>query len=318
MLNPKPLAKTLLFSSVLLLPSPGEAQEKTQYYTYTHADTFEIDWVAFYDTLDDWTAKTRKKLPHTLDLAFGEHEKQKLDLYFPEEKPTKAPVFLFIHGGGFREGDRSHYGYVAGPFAKRGFITAVTSYRLTPQGFYYPSQPEDIRSALSWLYRNIANYGGDPDHIYVGGHSAGGILAAEVCVRGGWLKEKRLPADLIKGCAPISTSIVVGDPEAALGGGVYAIRKAEGNAYVADPALRQKADPLQNIDTAPPVVFFSAGTGEAILHDSPRLFVKRLKAMGSRAEFLVLEDHDHADTALVLGDEESILFLEIMKMFGRD
>ncbi len=317
MLNPKPLAKILSFCGVLLTSLPGVAQDKTQYYTVQNAGTFEIDWIAFYDTLDDWTAKAKKKLPHKLDIAFGEHEKQKLDLYFPEEKPTKAPVFLFIHGGGFREGDRSHYGYVAGPFAKRGFVTAVTSYRLTPQGFYYPSQPEDIRAALSWLYRNIANYGGDPEQIYVGGHSAGGILAAEVCVRGGWLKEEGLPPDLIKGCAPVSTSIVVGDPEAALGGGVYAIRKAEGNAYVADPALRQEADPLQNIDTAPPVVFFSAGTGEAILHDSPQLFVIRLKEMGSQADFLILEDHDHADTALALGDEQSILFLEIMKRFGR-
>ena len=317
MLNPKPLAKILWFCGVLLTSSLGVAQDKTQYYTYKHADTFEIDWIAFYDTLDEWTAKTRKKLPHKLDNVYGDHEKQKLDLYFPEENPTLAPVFLFIHGGGFREGDRSHYGYVAGPFAKRGFITAVTSYRLTPQGFYYPSQPEDIRAALSWLYRNIASYGGDPKQIYVGGHSAGGILTAEVCVRGGWLKEKGLPPDLIRGCAPVSTSIVVGDPEAALGGGVYAIRKAEGDAYVSDPALRQEADPLQNIDTAPPVIFFSAGTGEAILHDSPRLFVKRLKDMGSQAEFLILEDHDHADTALALGNEQSILFLEIMKRFGR-
>ena len=143
-------------------------------------------------------------------------------------------------------------------------------------------------------------------------------MTAEVCVRGTWLKEKGLPSDLIKGCAPISTSIVVGDPEAALGGGVYATRKAEGNAYVADPALRQEADPLQNIDTAPPVVFFSAGTGEAILHDSPQLFVIRLKEMGSQADFLILEDHDHADTALVLGDAESFLFLEIMRMFGQN
>ena len=74
-------------------------------------------------------------------------------------------------------------------------------------------------------------------------------MTAEVCVRGGWFKEKGLPPDLIRGCAPVSTSIVVGDPEAALGGGVYAIRKAEGDAYFSDPALRQEADPVQNIDT---------------------------------------------------------------------
>lgn len=317
MLIRHPLSRTLLLCVVFLAAASGQAQDKTQYYTYKHAGTFEIDWIGFYNKIDQWTAATREKLPHKLNIAYGDNEKQKLDLYWPREKSSPLPVFLFIHGGGFREGDRSHYGYVAGPLAKSGYITAVTSYRLTPQGFHYPSQPEDIWAALSWLYRNIADYGGDPEQIYVGGHSAGGILTAEVCVRRAWLKDKGLPLDLIKGCAPISTSIVVGDPEAALGGGVYATRKAEGNAYVANPALRQKADPLLNIDTAPPVVFFSAGSEEAILHDSPSLFVKRLKALGARAEFLILEDHDHADTALVLGDSESFLFMEIMRMFGQ-
>ena len=312
------LARTLSLCGLLLTASLGQAQDKSEYYTYQHAGTFEIDWVGFYDKIDEWTVATRHELPHKLDIAYGDDEKQKLDLYWPREKPSLAPVFLFIHGGGFREGDRSHYGYVAAPFAKSGFITAVTSYRLTAQGFHYPSQPEDIRAALTWLYRNVADYGGDPEQIFVGGHSAGGILTAEVCVRGAWLKEKGLPSDLIKGCAPISTSIVVGDPEAAIGGGVYATRKAEGNAYVADPALRQEADPLQNIDTAPPVVFFSAGSKEAIYHDSAALFVKRLKALDSHAEFLILEDHDHADTALVLGDAESLLVREIMRMFGQD
>ena len=94
------LAKTLSLCGVLLTASLGQAQDKTQYYTYKHAGTFEIDWVGFYDKIDEWTAATREKLPHKLDIAYGDDEKQKLDLYWPREKPSPAPVFLFIHGGG--------------------------------------------------------------------------------------------------------------------------------------------------------------------------------------------------------------------------
>ena len=66
---------------------------------------------------------------------------------------------------------------------------------------------------------------------------------------------------------------------------------------------------------APPTALFAAGTEEAILHDSAREFVKRLKEMGSKAEVLVLENHDHADTVLVLADDQSTLFTEIMRIF---
>ena len=51
------------------------------------------------------------------------------------------------------------------------------------------------------------------------------------------------------------------------------------------------------------------------MHDSAREFVKRLKEMGSKAEVLILEDHDHADTVLVLADDQSTLFTEIMRIF---
>jgi hypothetical protein len=63
--------------------------------------------------------------------------KQHMDLYFPVQKTSNAPVLVFLHGGGFREGDRKQYGYVAEAFAKQGILTVVASYRLTP-GFTIP------------------------------------------------------------------------------------------------------------------------------------------------------------------------------------
>src|SRR6266851_115321 len=114
----------------LFIASSTGAQDKSKYYTVQHPKDFPIDWKAFYDNADDLTGETRKLFPHHLDLAYGTDPKQKLDVYLPANKPATAPVFIFLHGGGFREGDRAHYGFVARPLASQGVITVVASYRM--------------------------------------------------------------------------------------------------------------------------------------------------------------------------------------------
>ena len=124
--------------------APTAAQDWRTYATVQHPDRFAINWRAFYEKATELTDAARRTLPHSLDLAYGADPKQRLDLYFPAETPRQAPVFLFIHGGGFREGDRRQYGYVAAPLAARGIITAVMSYRLVPH--VYPSQVDGRRT----------------------------------------------------------------------------------------------------------------------------------------------------------------------------
>src|ERR1700682_2918403 len=123
---------------------PGASQDKSPSYTVTHPADFKIDWNAFYSKAEAATDETRKALPHHLDLAYGSDPKQNLDLYLPKVKPTAAPVFVSLHGGGFREGDRRQYGYVARPFAEHGIITVIASYRLTPSA-HFPDQPDDVK-----------------------------------------------------------------------------------------------------------------------------------------------------------------------------
>src|SRR5690606_39166296 len=117
---------------VMLGSSIALAQDSSTYYTVMHPAEFQIDWKAAYAKADEMTRRTRKQLPHQLDIAYGTDRKQKLDIYQPRNEPKDAPVLIFLHGGGNREGDRAHYGYVAGPFAKHGVVTVVASYRLQP------------------------------------------------------------------------------------------------------------------------------------------------------------------------------------------
>ena len=309
----------LAFAVLSVLPQvrrPLCAQDYHTYATVQHPEQFDENWALVYQKMDDMTRDVRSVVPHKLDIAYGSDKRQRLDVYFPNGTPKGVPVFMFIHGGGFREGDRANYGFIAKPFVAHGYVTVIPSYRLTENGFYYPSQPEDMHRALEWIYRNIAQYGGDPNRIYVGGHSVGGILTEEVCVRGHWLIASGLPKNLIKGCAPVSASIPVGDPKLAIGGGIYAKRQAEGNAYDHDPAHRDEANPLLNIDMAPPRAIFIVGSEEPVYHESARLFVKELTARGTKAEFLLLPGFKHSDTVLGVGNENSPVFQAILKTFG--
>lgn len=118
---------------------------------------------------------------------YGPNARHKLDLYTPKTGVTaQTSVILFLHGGGFQEGDKSTYSYVGQSFVKAGYIVAVANYRLwnrrNPTVNRFPIQYEDALLALTWLRAN-ARVGGFARRVFVMGHSAGGILGAHLLTR---------------------------------------------------------------------------------------------------------------------------------------
>ena len=279
------------------------AQDASKYYTVQHPEEFKIDWGSFYKQADAMTAAVRADFPHELDLSYGKNVKQRLDLYLPKSKVKNAPVFLFLHGGGFREGDRAQYGFVAKPFAEQGVITAVASYRLTRDGFKYPDQPYDARQAFVWLYKHIAQYGGNPHRIYVGGHSAGAILSADIGVNRRWMKAAGIPENAFRGMIPISGPYDLRTPG----------RKGEGDVYAATATMQAAASPVLHIADPVPVSIIAVGSTETYAASSEEL-ANRLKETGAQATFLSLEGEDHRDTVHDLGDGNSVLAQAILKM----
>ena len=295
----------LLLLVILLAFFTGvsNAQDMYQYYTVSHADEFDIDWAGFYNSMNDHTARVRDDYPHYLDLAYGTDPKQRLDVYLPRGEVTNAPVFIFVHGGGFREGDKAHYGSVAEPFIKRGVITVTPGYRLTGSGAHYPDQPDDIKSAVKWIFENIGQYGGDPQNIYVAGHSAGAVLTADIGVDRGWLSDMGMPGDILKAIMPIS--------------GPYDIRvkrrPGQLDAYAPTPEIRVQSSPILKINDPAPAALVATGSEEEYVQPSLD-FANALKAAGVDAHYLLLEGEDHADTALLLADENSQLCKRIISM----
>ncbi len=114
------------------------------------------------------------------DLSYGEHPRHKLDVYQPVGRQG-APVFVYVHGGGYRSGDRDlneHvYGNIPTYFARHGMLGVSATYRLAPEAAW-PSGAEDMRRVVAWVKENAAAHGGDPERVFMMGHSAGATHVA--------------------------------------------------------------------------------------------------------------------------------------------
>jgi acetyl esterase/lipase len=129
-------------------------------------------------------------------------KKDRLDIYVPEGAKM-APVIVSVHGGGLRAGDKTQQGFVGQRFASAGNVTVVVNHRLSPS-VTHPAHIEDIATAVAWTKRNIARYGGDPDKLFVVGHSAGAYLTALLMLDPRYLAAHNLKPRDIRGAVPVS------------------------------------------------------------------------------------------------------------------
>lgn len=131
------------------------------------------------------------------------HKRQVLDIY-THEKPAdeKLPVMFWIHGGGWQAGDKSDVALKPKALTERGMVFVSTNYRLLPD-VEMDVLIRDVAKAFGWVHEHIADYGGDPNRIVVGGHSAGAQLAAIICIDERYLNEQGVSFNVLKGCIPV-------------------------------------------------------------------------------------------------------------------
>ena len=133
--------------------------------------------------------------------------KDLLDIYMPEGADD-VPVIVFFHGGGLHIGSKADAQVVAARFVPMGIGVVSASYRLSPS-VMHPAHVRDAATATAWVVRNIRRYGGDPDKMFVAGHSAGAYLAALLALDPSHLRAHGLSPSVIQGTIPISPFLYV-------------------------------------------------------------------------------------------------------------
>ncbi len=196
-----------------------------------------------------------------------EAAKHKLDIYVPKGKKN-LPVFVFLHGGYWRQGDRSQYTALGAKFAQDGMVVVVPSYRLAPKN-QHPAQIDDVRAAFRWTVAHVAEIGGDPARIYVGGHSAGGHLAALL----------GLTEPGIKGVAALS--------------GVYDVTTIE-RVFTDDQAVRKQASPMTYVKPGAPEFTLTYCQWDYLaLPQHAEIFAAALKEAGVKVKLVYIGGESH-------------------------
>lgn len=146
------------------------------------------------DSLSENSAKYRAAHPPKT-FSYGPSANAKLDVFAPSNAKD-LPVMIFVHGGGWAAGTKEMYSSLAGPFVQSNAICVVVGFDNIPKNTM-SELVEQVRSAITWVYKNARQIGVDTNNIYVSGHSSGGHLASMMLVTE-WQK-RGLPKNLFKG-----------------------------------------------------------------------------------------------------------------------
>jgi acetyl esterase/lipase len=113
----------------------------------------------------------------THNIAYASGPRHKLDVYRPVNATGHSPVVIYIYGGRWRAGDKSTYKFAAEALTSHGYVVVIPNYRLFPE-VHFPAYVQDAAQAVAWTHAHVADFGGDPNEMYLLSHSAGAQIGA--------------------------------------------------------------------------------------------------------------------------------------------
>lgn len=183
-----------------------------------------------------------------------------LDIYAPATPASSPmPVVMFVHGGGWANGDKGHVAAKADFFTAQGYLFLSVNYRLSP-AVQHPAHVEDVAAAVAWTEKHIVEYHGDPARIYLVGHSAGAHLVALVAIDQRYLKAAGADPAGLRGVVPLDGAGYDIAVQYTCGG--LAVKKMYGAAFGADPEKQKDASPIHQVkpgEKVPPFLLIHAG-----------------------------------------------------------
>lgn len=224
-------------------------------------------------------------------LAYGPDRRQVLDVYVPEDVTTPARVVVFFYGGAWRSGSRSYYRFVGQALTSEGFIVVVPDYRVYPE-VRFPEFVEDGARAVRWVRDNIALLGGDPDDIWLIGHSAGAHTAALLVTDAHYLAAEGVPRDSVRGLVGLAGPYAF-DP----------LKYEISRPAFAGLSAPEPAQPITHVSGSEPKMLLLHGADDGTVWPiNSRAFGERVNEAGGRAEVVEYPDVGHIGIVLSLSE----------------
>ena len=247
---------------------------------------------------------------------------QSLDIYAPKNNEESMPVILYVHGGGWHQGDKANLSFKADFFTRNSFVFISTNYRLSPscppcsddiQRLKHPAQVQDVAAAISWVHENIDQYQGDPEKIMLLGHSAGGHLVSLVSTNEKFLQAQGQDLDVIKGtvsldAAAFDMKFMIENGNASL---LYLNAFGNDENLWADASPAYHTQPGKNI--APFLLVHQSRESRTLINEA---FADSLKKNGHEVELLNLP-YSHEDINRLLGATDQSYNTRVLNFYRK-
>jgi arylformamidase len=251
------------------------------------------------------SARARGRMGEPLRLAYGPSEVEQLDLY--RCKRANAPVNVYVHGGAWRNGTAAEFAFLAEIFVNAGAHCVILDFvNIDAAAGDLMMMARQVRSAVAWVYKNAARFGGDPGRLYLSGHSSGGHLGG-CAATADWGRDFGLPPDLIKG--------------ALLCSGMYDLKpvrlSARSNYVKFTDEIEQELSAMRHLDRLNCPLVLGYGTYETPeFQRQTRDFAAAVKAAGKLRELVVGEGYNHFEMLETLANPYGLLGRAALELMG--
>ena len=215
-------------------------------------------------------------------VAYGDGKRLALDIYRPDGAVAPLKTVVFFYGGSWKWGDRGDYAFAGEALASKGFLVVVPDYRLYPE-VRFPGFVEDGAKAVAWTKSHIADHGGDPDQVYLAGHSAGGHIALLLTLDERFLAAEGVDAHSLKGTVAMAAPAAFDPLKYASVRPVFE--------QLPDP---NQARPIQFVDgTEAPLLLQHGLDDDTVFLSNTEELAKRVREKGGAVEVKLYPDTGH-------------------------
>lgn len=262
-----------------------------------------LNFQEYFDRYDQDSKHARATMECRRDVSYGPSEDEKLDIFTTDK--ANAPVVVFIHGGAWTRQSKEMVSYPAEAFVAAGAHYVAINFGLVP-AVSLDEQVRQARASIAWVYKNAADFGADPEQLYVVGHSSGAHVTGMTIVTD-WDTEFGVPRNVIKGAMSYS--------------GMYElepVRLSARNEYLhLDDGAVDRNSSIRRIPSDGPPLIIGSGSGEhEEFQRQSKVFAEAWREAGLSCEEINLPGLNHFDVSFEFVDPKSPSMIAMLKLMG--